>query len=135
MAPSTHSASGRKPQVDATPANPTPAVKPFIDYRPQDGGRESPTPQEEAEESKFKEEGNMAKNTSPTPPVAGPLNTNANQPSTEPTMTQILAMMTQNVAAPTPTATPEVPVFRNSLMRAPKNLDGTNPLKLCFYIQ
>ena len=123
MAPSTRSATGRQPCVDSTPANPTPALQPVLDYRPPAGGRESPTPQEAANESESEEEGI---------PIAGPSNVDA---TPEPTMTQVLAMMAQILATRTPTTASEGPVFRTPSMKAPDSFDRTNPSKLRGYIQ
>ena len=117
MAPSTRSrsvAAGKQPRVEETPANPSPAIQPILDYRPQEGGRESPTPHDEAAEPSDddEEEGYYE----PAPPVAGPSNTGATPfesapptagpsnfgaapPSAEPSMTQILAVMTQLLEA------------------------------------
>ena len=53
MAPSTRSrsvAAGKQPLFEETLANPSPAIQPILDYRPQEGGRESPTPHDDAAE-------------------------------------------------------------------------------------
>ena len=53
MAPSTRSrsvAAGKQPRVKETPANPSPSIQPILDYWPQEGGRESPTPHDDAAE-------------------------------------------------------------------------------------
>ena len=127
MPPSTRSTAGRQPRVQQTPANPAPTIQPIIDYRPQEGERESPTPQEAAEPSDIEEEEDMAY-FEPAPPVAGPLNSGAAPPRAKPTMTQILAVMTQLLEAQArPASVPKGPAFRTPLMRAPENFDGSNP--------
>ena len=138
MAPSTRSrsvAAGKQPLVEETPANPSPAIQPILDYRPQEGGRESPTPHDDAAEPSDddEEEGYYE----PAPPVAGPSNSGAAPPSAkQPTMTQIPAVMIQLFAAQArPASVPEGPAFRTPLMRAPDNFDRTNPSKLRGYIQ
>ena len=154
MAPSTRSrsvAAGKQPLVEETPANPSPSIQPILDYRPQEGGRESPTPHNDTAEPSDddKEEGYYEpaqptagpSNTGATPfesapPIAGPSNLGTATPSAKPSMTQILAVMTQLLAAQArPASVPEGPAFRTPSMRAPDNFDGTNPSKLRGYIQ
>ena len=72
MPPSTRSAAGRQPRFEDTPANSSPTIQPTIDYRPQQGERESPT-EELAEPHEIEEEEEMA-NSNPAPPIAGPSN-------------------------------------------------------------
>ena len=153
MTPSTcsRSAAGKQPGVEEALANPSPAVQPILNYRPQEGGRESPTPHDkDAEPSdNDKEEGYYEpaqptagpSNTGATPfesapPIAGPSNLGATPTSAKPSMTQILAVMPQLLAAQArPASAPEGPTFRTPSMRAPDNFDGTNPSKLRAYIQ